>query len=62
MNKEGINALSEQEFITYIICTICDYAKANDYQITDTVKTVGENLVALTKISTFDNWKGGDNH
>lgn len=61
MSKDEINSLSETDFIAYIICTICDYAKANDYPITDTVKTMGENLVALTEISTFDDWEGGDN-
>ena len=44
MSKEEINGLSEVDFINYIICTICDYAKHNNYQITDTVKTMGENL------------------
>ena len=57
MSKEEINGLSEVDFINYIICTICDYAKHNNYQITDTVKTIGENLVALTEIAVFDNWE-----
>ena len=57
MSKEEINGLSEVDFINYIICTICDYAKHNNYQITDTVKTMGENLVAITEIADFDNWK-----
>ena len=57
MNKEEINGLSEVDFINYIICTICDYAKHNNYQITDTVKTMGENLVAITEIAVFDNWE-----
>lgn len=61
MSKDEINALSETDFITHILCTICDYAKANNYLITDTVKTMGENLVAMAEISTFDNWKGSDN-
>ena len=57
MSKEEINELSEVDFINYIICTICDYAKHNNYQITDTVKTMGENLVDITEIAVFDNWK-----
>ena len=57
MTKEEINGLSEEDFILYIICTICDYAKHNNYQITDTVKAMGENLVAITEIANFDNWK-----
>ena len=57
MSKEEINGLSEVDFIKYIICTICDYAKHNNYQITDTVKTMGENLTSITEIANFDNWK-----
>ena len=60
MSKEEINGLSEVDFINYIICTICDYAKHNNYQITDTVKTMGENLVAITEITVFDNWEESD--
>lgn len=55
--SKNINEYTEHEFITHIVSTICDYAKANNYMINDTVKTMGENLVALTKISNFDNWK-----
>lgn len=61
MNKEEINNLAEEQFISYIVCTICDYAKSNNYPITDTVKTMGENLIALSEISNFDNWKGDEN-
>ena len=57
MSKEELYGLSEVDFINYIICTICDYAKHNNYQITDTVKTMGENLVAITEIAVFDNWE-----
>ena len=57
MSKEEINGLTEVDFINYIICTICDYAKHNNYQITDTVKTMGENLAAITEIADFDNWE-----
>ena len=56
MNQEEINALSEEGFISYILCTICDYARNNGYQVTDTVKTMGESLAALTEIACFDNW------
>ena len=57
MSKEEINELSEVDFINYIIFAICDYAKHNNYQITDTVKTMGENLIAITEIANFDNWE-----
>lgn len=58
MREAEINKLSEADFISHIACTICDYAKENGYAITDTVKTMGKNLIYLTEISTFDNWKG----
>lgn len=57
MTKEEINGLSDVDFIHYIICTICDYAKDNNYQITDMVKTMGYNLVDITEIANFDNWE-----
>ena len=60
MSKEEINGLSEVDFINYIICVICDYAKHNNYQITDTVKTMGENLVAITEIAVFDSWEDSE--
>ena len=57
MSKEEINGISEVDFLNYIICTICDYAKHNNYQITDAVKTIGEILAAITEIAVFDNWE-----
>ena len=57
MSKEEINGLSEVDFFKYLICTICDYAKDNNYQITDTVKSMGYDLVAITEIANFDNWE-----
>lgn len=58
MAKEVLE-MSEADFITHIVVTICDYAKANNYEITETIKTMGETLVALTEIGDFDNWKAG---
>ena len=31
----------------------------NNYEITETVKAMGENLIALTEIANFDKWKEG---
>ena len=61
MSIQEINRMPQEDFMTYIVGTICDYAKANELLITDTVRTIGKNLVALTRISTFDNWKGDGN-
>ena len=59
MISKEILELSEEDFITHIVTTICDYAKLNGYEVTDTVKTMGENLVELTKICNLDSWKAG---
>lgn len=57
MRKREILKMQEHEFLQYIIGIICDYAKTNDYAITDTVKTMGENLIAITEIANFDSWE-----
>lgn len=59
MNKEDINKMDATDFAAYIIYTVCDYAKANGYPVTDTVKTMGQNLVYITEKLNLDNWKGG---
>lgn len=61
MQNDKTMKLSETEFMSHIVTTVCNWACLNGYEITDTVKTIGENLVALTEIATFDNWevKGG---
>lgn len=51
--------MRDAEFMAHIIAQICDYAVANEMQPTDTVRTVGENLEAISEISNFDGWKGG---
>lgn len=57
MTRKEVWELSAEEFFTHIITIICDYAKINGYEITDAVKTIGENLSEITKIATFDNWE-----
>ena len=51
--------MSDAGFMAHIIAQICDYAVANEMPPTDTVRTVGENLEAISEISNFDGWKGG---
>lgn len=53
-----INKMSENEFITYVICTIADYAKANGYDENETMETMGENLISISKVADFSEWKG----
>ena len=49
-------------FLGEIIAQICDYAVAKGMKPTDTVRTVANDILLLTEISNFDNWKpkGGD--
>ena len=51
--------MRDAEFMTDIISRICDFAVANQMPPTDTVRTVGENLEAISEFSNFDGWKGG---
>ena len=49
--------ITDSEFMTHIICEICDYAVQNDMEPNDTLSTIADNIKALLKISTFNNWK-----
>jgi len=49
--------MSDEEFMTHIICEICDYAVANGMEPNDTLNTISDNIKALLKVSTFNNWK-----
>ena len=49
--------MNDVEFLTYIISEICEYAVEQGMEPDDTLKTVSENILALLKISTFNNWK-----
>ena len=49
---------SDAEFIAKIIDQIARYAKANQMSVDDTIKTVGKWLIKLTKIGTFEGYKG----
>lgn len=53
--NEILNDLSESNFMHYIVCTICNYAKENGYGVTKTAKTIGEGLVGLSGVCDFDN-------
>ena len=47
----------DADFMTNIICEICDYAVKNEMEPNDTLLTISDNIKALLKISTFNNWK-----
>lgn len=49
--------MSDAEFMTHIICEICDYSVENGMEPNDTLNIVADNIKALLKISTFNNWK-----
>lgn len=49
--------MSDMEFMTHIIAEICDYAVKNGMEPNDTLETIADNIKALLKISTFNNWK-----
>lgn len=52
--RKYINNLSKLEFTSYIMCEICDYAKENNYQITDTVAEIGKIVVAAAEFYDLD--------
>ena len=49
--------MDDAEFMTHIIGEICDYAVRNGMEPDDTLHTIADNIKALLKISTFNNWK-----
>lgn len=51
---------SDRKFLVEVLAQICDYAVDNDMNPTDTVTIVANNLLMLTEISNFDNWKRRD--
>lgn len=50
--------MNDEIFLLHIITEICDYAVENKMEPNDTLKTISENILAMLKISTFNNWKG----
>ena len=49
--------MNDTDFMTHIVCEICDYAVRNEMEPNDTLNTIADNIKALLKISTFNNWK-----
>ena len=48
--------MNDAEFMSHIICEICDYAVKNGMEPDDTLQTVADNINALLEISTFIDW------
>lgn len=57
--SEEIN--SDAKFLSHLVQEICAYAHKNGLEKNDTLKTVGENISALTTIADFSNNKGEEN-
>lgn len=49
--------MTEEEFMTYIISEICDFAIDNQMEPDDTLSTIADNIKALLEISTFNGWE-----
>ena len=56
--SERRDFMNDEIFLLHIITEICDYAVENQMEPNDTLKTISENILAMLKISTFNNWKG----
>lgn len=50
---------SDMRLMSDVISHICNYASDNDMKVTDTLKTVAENILAICEIADFDGWKKG---
>ena len=49
--------MTEQEFLSHIIGEICDYAVLNVMEPNDTLEAMANDIKALLKICTFNDWK-----
>ena len=48
---------NDEEFMTHIISEMCEYAEKYGLSKDQTIKQVAENILVLTEISTFENFK-----
>lgn len=55
---------SDMKLMADVISYICNYASNNDMNVTDTLKTVAENILAICEIANFDGREkgGSDEH
>ena len=54
--------MSDEELITSVIGTICNYAVENGLEPNDTLKTMAENILALLEICNFNQWGRRNDH
>ena len=52
--------MNDNEFMVKIIGDICNYAVANGMEPDDALSTVADNILSLLEVSTFNNWKPGE--
>lgn len=50
----------DRKFLIDVLFLIRDYARANDMDEDETIKTVAENMLSLLKIATFKVQKAGE--
>lgn len=49
--------MTDEEFMTHVLCEIAEYAVKNDMEPDDTLRTIANNILQLLEISTFNNIK-----
>lgn len=47
--------MTDEEFMTHVLCEIAEYAVKNDMEPDDTLRTIANNILQLLEISTFNN-------
>lgn len=50
----------DRKFLIDVLFLILDYARANDMDEDETIKTIAENMLSLLKIATFKVQKAGE--
>ena len=58
MNKFRTPEDQDREFLMHIIGEILKYAKKNEMDTDDTLRTIAENLSILSQVATFREYKG----
>ena len=51
----------DTEFFKSILVQICDYAVKNNLHPDEAIEIMAKSMLALLKISTFNNWEGNQN-
>lgn len=57
MEADQVPQMSDDEqFMSHIICEICDYAVQNGMNPNETLETIAQNIKDALTVSTFENW------